>query len=46
MRTKLAPKAAFAAETNAVLFPAHAGVPHAGRVVRKGTDFSFVPLVV
>lgn len=33
-----------AAETNAVLFPAHAGVPHAGRVIRKGTDFSFVPL--
>ena len=33
-----------AAETNAVLFPAHAGVPHAGRVVRKGADFSFIPL--
>jgi glyoxylase-like metal-dependent hydrolase (beta-lactamase superfamily II) len=33
-----------AAETNAVLFPAHAGVPHAGRVKRKGTDYSFVPL--
>lgn len=33
-----------AAETNAVLFPAHAGVPHAGRVVRKGERFSFVPL--
>lgn len=33
-----------AAETNAVLFPAHAGVPHAGRVVREGTDFTFVPI--
>lgn len=33
-----------AAETDAVLFPAHAGIPHAGRVLRKGTDFSFVPL--
>lgn len=33
-----------AAETNALLFPAHAGVPHAGHVVRKGESFSFVPL--
>jgi glyoxylase-like metal-dependent hydrolase (beta-lactamase superfamily II) len=35
-----------AAETDAVLFPAHAGVPHAGRVMRKGTEFRFVPLEV
>lgn len=33
-----------AAETDAILFPAHAGVPHAGRVVRKGTEFRFVPI--
>ena len=33
-----------AAETNAILFPAHAGVPHAGRIARKGTDYSFVPV--
>lgn len=33
-----------AAETDAVLFPAHAGVPHAGRIRRRGTDFQFVPL--
>lgn len=33
-----------AADTNALLFPAHAGEPHAGHVVRKGENFSFVPL--
>ena len=33
-----------AADTDAILFPAHAGVPHAGRVKRKGEDFQFVPL--
>lgn len=33
-----------AADTHALLFPAHAGVPHAGHVVRKGEQFSFVPL--
>jgi glyoxylase-like metal-dependent hydrolase (beta-lactamase superfamily II) len=33
-----------AAETDAVLFPAHAGEPHAGRIRRCGSDFSFVPV--
>jgi glyoxylase-like metal-dependent hydrolase (beta-lactamase superfamily II) len=33
-----------AADTNALLFPAHAGEPHAGHVLRKGENFSFVPL--
>jgi glyoxylase-like metal-dependent hydrolase (beta-lactamase superfamily II) len=33
-----------AADTGAVLFPAHAGVPHAGRIVRVGEAFRFVPL--
>ena len=33
-----------AAETDAVLFPAHAGVPHAGRVARDASGFRFVPL--
>ena len=33
-----------AAETGAVLFPSHTGAPHAGRVVRDGAGFRFVPL--
>lgn len=33
-----------AADTHALLFPAHAGEPHAGHVVRKGEEFSFLPL--
>jgi len=34
----------FCAERRALLFPAHFGAPHAGRVGRRGEDFSFTPL--
>ena len=33
-----------AARSQAVLFPSHTGVPHAGRVARTATGFRFVPL--
>jgi len=35
-----------AAERQAVLFPSHTGAPHAGRVVRAGVGFAFVPVVL
>ena len=33
-----------AAETGAILFPAHAGKPHAGRIERSARGYAFVPL--
>jgi glyoxylase-like metal-dependent hydrolase (beta-lactamase superfamily II) len=33
-----------AAETGAILFPAHAGEPHAGRIQRRADGYRFVPL--
>ncbi len=34
-----------AAESDAVLFPAHTGAPHAGRAMRHGSSFRFIPLM-
>lgn len=33
-----------AAETDAILFPAHAGEPHAGRIQRRSKGYTFIPL--
>jgi glyoxylase-like metal-dependent hydrolase (beta-lactamase superfamily II) len=33
-----------AAETDAILFPAHAGDPHAGRIQRSARGYAFIPL--
>ena len=35
-----------AAESGAVLFPSHTGAPHAGRVVRDGAGFRFLPITL